>query len=266
MPRITVKDNTKQYIKMLKKKHGALAVVSADTVNTAAKVVEKKYKRELESFTLRNKFTKGSVKTLKSKSQSKRTGEFRPIKDINSIVGVKKMKGGKQHYLSKQEEGDRVRGTGKTKGSVPIPLDIARTAGSHGKPIKSALRLQNAGTIQTLRMKGDTLGVPGSKFMGQGGAQSWAIFHKYAGTSKRNRSGANNRYGWNLNKPFFFTGMVRGLGIFKIIRKRARMIRTLEEKSVKIRATNKFQKTVDKITPGMMNTIFKRAAERHLRG
>ncbi len=265
MPTIKVKTNAKDYIKMLKKKHGALALVSANTVNVAAKVVEKKYKRELEDFTLRNQFTKKSVRILKSKPQSKRTGEFRPIKDINAVVGVRTMKGGKQHYLQKQEEGDRVRGTGKTKGGVPIPLDIARAGGSHGKPIKTALRLQNTGTIQTLRMKGDTLGVPGSKFLGQAGAQSWAIFHKYSGTSKRNRN-VNNRYGWNLDKPFFFMGMKRGLGIFKFIRKRARMIRTLEEKSVKIRATNKFQKTVDKITPGMMGAIFKRAAERHLKG
>ena len=259
---IQIKSNAKDYIKHLKKKHGALAIVSADTVNTAAKVVEKKYKRELEDFTLRNKFTKKSVKILKSKAQSKRTGEFRPIKDINSIVGVRKMKGGKQHYLSKQEEGDRVRGTGKTRGGVPIPLDIARSGGSHRKPIKTALRLQNTGAIQTLKVGSDPLGIPGSKFNEK---QSWAIFHKYSGTSKRNRN-ANNRYGWKLDKPFFFTALSKGLGIFKIMGKKVSMIRTLEEKTVTIRARHKFQKSVDKLTPGMMNAIFKRAAERHLRG
>ena len=112
MPRIKVKDNTKTFIKNLKKRHGALAVVSAKTVNTAAKVVERRYKKELEDFTLRNRFTKGSVKLFESRPQSKRTGEFRPIKDINAVGGVRKMKGGKQHYLLKQEEGGTKRGTG----------------------------------------------------------------------------------------------------------------------------------------------------------
>ena len=203
MPRIKVKDNTKTFIKNLKKRHGALAVVSAKTVNTAAKVVERRYKKELEDFTLRNRFTKGSVKLFESRPQSKRTGEFRPIKDINAVVGVRKMKGGKQHYLLKQEEGGTKRGTGATKGGVPIPLDVARAGKSHGKPIRRALRLQNAGAIQTLKVGSDTLGVPGSRFHRR---QSWAIFHKYSGTSKRDRT-AGNRYGWKLDKPFFFTGM-----------------------------------------------------------
>lgn len=266
MPRIKVTDNTKDYIKFLKKKHGGLAIVSADTVNTAAKIVERRYQKELDTFILRNKFTRGAIGILKSKPQSKRTGEFRPIKDINSIVGVRKLKGGKDHYLLSQEVGDTKRGHGKTKGFVPVPTVSARTGKSQRKPIKGTLRLQNSAAIQTLKVAGKPLGVPGSRFKNR---QSWAIFHKYSGTAESPNRNAPNRYGWNLSKQFFFRGLKQGIsqiGIFLLEGKKVTMTRVLQGKTVKIRARHKFSKAVTALTPTMMRSIFKRSADKFLRG
>jgi hypothetical protein len=41
--KIKITDNTKDYIKWLKKKHGALEIVSAETVNETAKIVKREY-------------------------------------------------------------------------------------------------------------------------------------------------------------------------------------------------------------------------------
>jgi hypothetical protein len=246
------KDNTKKYIKELKKHHGGLSLVSADTVNTAARVLEKSYKKKLRKFILRNKFTMGAVKTFFAKARRSKGG-FRNIKDINAIVGVRKMKGGKRHYLDKQETGDTKRGYNQTMKSVAIPLNVARTGESKKKPIKGALRLQRS-TINTLKVGGEPLGVPGSKY---GTKQSWAIMNKYM---------KNNKYGWDTTKQFFFTGIRSGLGIFKKIGKRIRKVRDLNKKSVRIKALHKFDKSFDNLTPTRMENIFHRAANRFLKG
>lgn len=248
---IKVKDDTKKYIKELKKYHGGLSIVSADTVNTAAKLVKRTYLRKLDSFTLRNKFTKGAVKIFFANVKRSKGG-FRPIEKINAIVAVKKMKGGKQHYLQDQEEGDVKRGRGNTLNFVPIPTDEARRGGAHNKPIKGPLRLQRS-TIQTLRVGGEPLGVPGSKFKPH---QSFAILHKYM---------KNPKYGWDKSKQFFFTGIKGAFGVFKKFGSRFSMVRNLTKKSVKIKALHKFDHSFDKLSPSMMKNIFFRAADRFLR-
>lgn len=249
---LKVTDNSKKYIKELKKYHGGLSLVSAETVNTAAKLVKRTYLKKLDKFTLRNKFTKGAVKIFFA-NPKRSSGDFRPIEKINAVVGVKKMKGGKEHYLNKQEEGDIKRAKGKTKNFIPLAMDKnARTSGRHEKPVRAALRLQKS-TIQTLRVGGKPLGVPGSSFQGK---QSWAILHKYM---------ENPKYGWDVSKQFFFTGLKRGFGVFKKIGKKFKMTRLLNRKSVKIKALHKFDHSFDKLSPNMMKNIFFRAAEKFLR-
>ena len=249
--KLKYKDNSKKYIKELAKHHGGLSVVGAHTVNKAAEIVDGKYKKELKKFTLRNKFTIGAVKMLKSKPQ-RSSGGFRPLKNINAIVGVRKMKGGKEHYLAKQEWGDTKSGYPETMKRVAIPLNPARISKSHKKPVSGPLRLQRA-KIQTLNVAGQPLGVPGSKY---GVKQSWAILNKYM---------KNNRYGWDTAKQFFFTGIKSGLGVFKKIGKRFRKTRDLEKKSIRIKATHKFDKSFDVLTPSRMESIFNKFAIRFLR-
>jgi len=260
MPAIKVKTNTKDFIRKLKKHHGGLAMVGADSVNTAAKLVKSDYNKRLDKFILRNKFTKGAVRIFKSRPQ-RGADNFRDIKDINAIVGVMKMKGGRDHYLLKQEIGDVKKGFRGTKSKVPIPLSTSRPGNQHRKPIKRALRLTSA-PVQELKL--------GTKKFGSGSdgfspRQRWAILYKYAGLSAADTSSPGNKYGWDLGKQFIFEGIKKGLGVFQLANKKFKMVRTLKKSSVVIKARHKFEKAVDKLTPQMMETIFKRSASRFLR-
>lgn len=256
------RDNTKQYIKMLQRKHGGLAIVGSHTVNEGSAIIHKAYDKELDKFTIRNKFTKGAVKLYKSSPQRK-SGEFRKITGINAKVGIRKMRGGKDHYLLLQEKGGTKTGASQTKGKVPIPIDVtARMGGTHAGVIKGPLQLQRAGGIQTLTLGGRPFGLPND---GLTMNQRWAILRKYTGTSRIGRNRAGNRYGWNLKKQFFFTGNRRGLGIFQVKGKnKIQMVRTLEKSSVRIRATRGFQKSVDKLDRQDMQRIFVQNAKRYL--
>lgn len=253
------RDNTKQYIKMLQKKHGAMAIVGSHTVNEGATIIKKSYDKELDKFVLRNKFTKGAVKLYKSTPQRK-SGEFRKITGINAKVGVLKLKGGKEHYLLLQEKGGTK--TGHVEGKVPIPIDMtARTGGVKSGVIKGPLQLQRSG-IQTLTLGGKPFGFQNDGYTMD---QRWAILHKYTGTSKIGRNRSNNRYGWDLKKQFFFVGNRRGFGIFQVKGKnRIHMVRTLEKSSVQIRARHGFQKSVDKVDRQDMQRIFVQNAKRYL--
>jgi hypothetical protein len=194
-----------------------------------------------------------------SKAQRSKGG-FREITDINAIVGVKKMKGGKEHYLSKQERNAIKRGNSQTAGKVAMPINKnARTGGIYQKSVKGALRLQKAGAIQTLKIGSKKIGTPSDGFNARGGAQRWAILY---------REMRNPRQGWDLSKQFFFQGMKKGLGIFKKVGSKIKMTRSLEKSTVKPNSkyANKLQKSTKKLNENMMNAIFKRAALKFMRG
>ena len=243
---IKVKTNTKEMIKWLKRKHGHLEMASADTLNLASKKVEMTYRGELKTkYKLKNKFTLGSIQTLKA--TAKGSAGFRPISNINSIVGIRKMKGGKPHYMKKQEEGARISGSTKSDGKVPIPLKTARTSKSDRKPVARKLRLDRG--IQTLQLGGRRFGHK-DKFNPR---QRWAIIHKYRKTGK-----------WDLSKPFFFSSLKKGLGVF--VKKGAKigMIRTLSKSAITIKPRHSFSKAVHTLTPSKMEQIFGIAAKKHL--
>lgn len=259
MPRLIYRDDTDKYIKDLEKVHGDLAIAASETVNAGAVFVDRRYKKSLGGFNLRSpKFTKGAVKKLLSKPKRSKGG-FRKIKDINSKVAVKKMKGEKEHYLSKQEDGDRNRGSGKTKGRTALPMDAARTSGSNRKKVAGRLRLNNVSSIQTLKIGGGGRG-PARDFGGSGdgfsGAQRWAILNKYK---------ASNPYGWDLKKQFYFRGMKQGDGVFVAKGKRIVMTRKLGGPSVKVKGLHKFKREFNSLTPKKMELIFNRLAGRRLR-
>ena len=246
--RIKYSDNSKDYIKWLSKKHGDLAIVSSKTVNRTAEVVKKSYKKELKKFILRNKFTLGAIKLYKSKPQ-RPSGEFRTIEKINAIVGVRKLKGGKEHYLAKQELGGTKKGHPQTLGKIPIPMDTARTSKNLRKPIMGALRLQRS-TVQTLNVGPYKLGVndPYSQ------SKRWAILYKGMRTG---------RYGWDKERQFFFEGK-SGFGLFRYKSKKVTMVRTLGKSSERIKALHKFRKSVKKVNRNIINKIFIRNARRYL--
>jgi hypothetical protein len=253
---LKITDNIPDYIKFLKKRHGALQLASAETVNTAAKIIDNSYRTEVKKFTLRNQFTMGAIRLLPATAK-RSSGEFRKIEKINAYVGVRKMRGGKDHYLKKQEEGAKVSGKGGTLGAVPVPLDPARMSGAHNRPIKGALRLQNT-AIQTLSLGGKPFGIH-DRYSPR---QRWAMLYKYTGRSGSGRPAGRDQ-GWDIKKPFFFQGIRRGLGIFQLQASRFRMIRTLEKKVISIVPRRGLQRAVKKLTPGLMEMIFKRAVLKH---
>ena len=268
--KLTLKSNTLDFTCELLKRKDALPIVGSETVNTAAKYVKQQYEKEIDKFTLRNKFTKGSIKLQLSKPMRSKGGA-RNLSDINATIGVMKLKGGKDHYLKYQEEG-HTKG-GSVGGKVPIPMDSARTGNSQRKGVKGALKLQ-AGKIQTLNFAGKPFGAPNDGYNAgfRPGAQRWAILYKYTGLSGRGKVNATSnpskyigRYGWDLTKQFFFTGLKIGYGAFALVGKRITGVRTLEHRTVKIEATHKFENANSKLTPVMMEAIFKRAANKFIK-
>ena len=156
--KIALQVQTKHFIKVLGKSANGLQIVAAETLNEAAGQIDKNYKRNLKRHPtkIRNKFSLNSVKTFKA-TPIARTGTPRPLGKINAVVGVRKMKGGKEHYLAKAEEGGTSRGNTKTRNRVPIPLKSSRIGGSDNRAIARANRITTKNT-QTLRIKGRPFG------------------------------------------------------------------------------------------------------------
>ncbi len=248
---------TQKFIRKLGRRGNALQITAAETINETADGLETNYKRRLSrNQRLRaRKFSLGSVKTFKA-NPIRRSGEPRQLHDINAITGIRKMKGGRQHYLAKLEEGRVQRGGRKTKGRVPIPLTASRTSRNINKPIASPNRLLK-GETQTLRIGSKIFGLPNDRFKNP--RQRFAILYKYFRTGSSGLTG-------DLRKPFFFSDNSNQLGIFKFISGRVRKIRNLENTTVKTRKRPNFRKSVDTITPERIQKTFNRKAQRKLAG
>ena len=246
---------TQKNIRKLGRRAGKLQEVAADTINDEAEALDINYKRRLQrNQRLRaRKFTLGSIKIFKA-TPIRRSGEPRQLGKINSIVGIRRMKGGRQHYLAKLEEGVTRRGHSKTRNRVPVPLTTARTSRNINKPISSPNRLTK-GTTQTLKAGSKIFGLPNDRFKNP--RQRFAILYKYFRTGGTGLTG-------DLRKPFFFSDNSNQLGIFKFISGRARKIRNLENTAVKTRKRPNFRKSVDLITPSRIQRTFNRKAIRKL--
>ncbi len=262
MPNIKLNLKMQSMIRKLGSRGSILQVVAAETVNESAEDLQKKYARRLKrKQRLRNKrFTLGSTRVFKSRPIRK-SGEPRPLHNINAITGVKKMKGGKEHYLAKLEKGRTQRGNSKTRNRVPIPLQAGRTSQNINKPIAGANRLTK-GDTQTLTAGGSPFGVPGDRNTRTGRSwknprQRFAALYRY----QRSGGGTGNLSG-DLKKPFFFIGNDDKLGIFKFIRGRARKIRSLEDTSVRTKKRPNFKDSVDDMRASDIQKKFIRKAER----
>ena len=250
---------TKSMIRQLGRRGSLLQVVAADTVNESAHDLKKKYTRRLEKKQrLRNrKFTLGAVKINESRP-IRRSGEPRQLHMINAIVGVRKQKGGKEHYLAKMEKGGTRRGSRKTLNKAAIPLTTARVSQNIEKPIASQNRIINRDT-QKLRAGGRPFGVPGGRFKNP--RQRFAVLYRYK--NKRNRGGWN--FTGDLSKPFIFMDNSNRLGIFKFLKGRVRKIRTLEQSTAKFPRSDNFKDSVNDLKPAFIQKKFIRKAERALK-
>lgn len=244
---------TKQTIKKLGKRGNKLQIVAAQTLNESAEELEKTYKKKLQrNQRIRTKFTLKSTRTFKARP-IRSTGEPRPLGKINAITGVRKMKGGKKHYLAKLEDGRTQRGNSKTKNRVPIPLDTARIGQNKNRAISSPNRLLK-GQTQTLRAGGKAFGIKGDGFKTSG--QRFATLYRYK------RRGGNLT--GDLKKPFFFIDNSNKLGIFKFIGGRARKLRDLEKSTVRTKASPNFKKAVKATTPQSIKERFIKNAKKAL--
>lgn len=251
---INLETNTRHFIQQLGRKGSKLQVVAAEAINEAAQELDQNYKGRLKrKQKIRSKFTLNSTKTFKARAIRK-SGEPRPLKNINAITGVRKMKGGKEHYLAKLEKGRIQRGNTQTRGRVPIPLTTARTGQRETKPIAVPNRLLK-GDTQTLRVGGKAFGVRGDRFKTP--RQRFAVLYQYRRQASRGLTG-------DLSKPFFFTDNSNRLGIFKFIRGTARKIRNLEQTTAKTKASPNFKRTVDQMKPASIQEKFVKLAKRAL--
>ena len=255
MPDIKLNLQTEKAIRQLGRKGSLLQVVAAETINEAAEGLDENYKKRLtRRQRLRNKkFTLGGVKTFKA-TPVRRSGEPRQLGKINAITGVRKMKAGKEHYLSKLERGVTNRGTNKTMNKAPVPLTTGRTSQNVNKPIAAANRLTK-GDTQTLRAGGKPFGVRGDRF--KTSKQRFAVLYNY----KRNQSGLTG----DLKKPFFFIDNSNRLGIFKFIKNRARKIRTLDKSVTRTKASPNFKNAVKDTKPADIKRNFIKKANKKMK-
>lgn len=239
----------KFFMKQLGKKTAMLQEVASETLNESAQEIQSNYKLRLKNKTrLRNEFSLNSVKIFKSSPVS-RSGEPRAISKLDAVVGIRNMKGGKEHYLKKLEDGGSLRGNPMTRGKVPIPLKSSRTSESIAKPIAGKNRLSK-GKTQTLRINGNKIGVRGDKYKSTGAR--WGSVYRAV------RSG---KIQGDMSKPFYFIDNKNKDGIFLLKRNKIRKIRRLDKNVVKRKAEPHFKMAVKQTTPQSIQKRFVKKAK-----
>jgi len=252
---INFKANTKDFAIALGKMGNKLQIAGASTVNEVTTEMREDYNKRLQKNTeVRTKFTTNASRTFKSNPISK-SGKPRQLSRINSKLVVRKMKGGKEHYLSKLENGTTQQGNKLTMGKVPVPLNAGRTKGNYNRAISAPNRLLK-GKTQTLRTGGSRkIGIPNDGY--STAKQRWAVLYSSF------RSG--NLIG-DLKKPFFMIDNKDKLGIFKFKGKRVKKIRKLEESSKKFKPEPHFENTVNAVKKSDVENKFIKNAKKTLIG
>jgi hypothetical protein len=235
-------DNTKTYIKMLERKHGAIAIVGSHTVNEAAEQIIKDYYKKLEkNFIIRNKYTKNSIKLYKS-NPVRKSGEFRKLTSINTKIKIRKMKGGKDHYLKLQEEGGIKKGTTLTLNKVAYPNLRSRTSNNLYKPIGGRYRIYSQ-LFDQPNVGGKKFGY-NDKFSPH---QRYAIGQKYAPPSK-----------------MFIMKTTYGLSIFAKQHGQIQQVRDLKRTTIKIKATHYLEKSMKNFDSNKMDRLFIKNTKKYL--
>lgn len=232
-------DNVQQWTRKLRTAGFSLQEAAAEACTFAARKIAAEYKVRLRTDTmlLRNeKFTLRSYVVYPAKGVSKRTGELRPMQDINAIVGVKQMPGGKEHYLAMLEVGRDKKGTGEL--GVPVPVDSAR-GGNRRSPVQSAMRLERGtrygGTVDLTRFAANP-------------RQQFAIMNSMA------------RKGRLKNGTYYAVDQGTKKWLYKVDGGFAMITRDISEDIVKIKANPMFERSVNGLSRDDMETYFTRAA------
>lgn len=243
--KLSLKSNAIDFARELHKRQDALPKVGSETVNEAAKYVAKKYEKALDSeFTIRNNYTKKAIKIEYSKP-TRSKGGARALSDINAIVGVRKLKGGKDHYLLKQEEGGTKKGTGLTQDKVAFPLNAARGSGLYNQPIGGRFRIFKNLFHQPVFKNGANFG----QNDGLRPNQRFAVASRLITETK-----------------MFIMETSYGLAVFAKNLGHIEAVRDLKKNSVNIKPRHLFEQSKNKLTPVMFEAIFKKAASKFLKG
>lgn len=249
---INVQFETDVFIKALGMRGVELQRTAAASLNEAGDEMKADYLDRLDKNQIvRTNYTKNAVKLYKS-SPLRRSGEPRQLSKINTLVVINKMRGNKEHYLTKLENGGKIKGNSKTQNRVPVPLDSARKGGMHRNPILSSYRL-NKNEPQTLRTPDGPIGLKGDGYRDP--RQRFAVISKYRRKQYGSLSG-------NLSKPFFFLDRDGDPGIFKYIRSSMTMIRSLKKKNAWRRARPHFEEAFKKMSPQRVQIKFIRKARK----
>lgn len=241
------RDNLPDLLKQLSRAGITLQEAGARTLTVGAKWIALKYKAKLpQTFRLRApKFTLGSVRVFEAHAR-RSSGELRELRDINAQVGVINMKGGRIHYLAKQETGGSVKGMRKTAGRVPIPLVAARQGGRISAPVAARYRIDKANIIQLKKLHG--LPTPRQyaamrDMMLQGKLDPKNLYQTDQGIFSISRKGS--------------TGYSKGAKLKKFIT----MVRDAKETTVHIKAQPVFREAVGTLTEARMIQAFQSSAK-----
>jgi len=149
---IEYKDNLPALLKQLNRAGVRIQEAGAESVNMGAEYIDRKYKALLKTNLKRkSKFTLNATRIYKAHT-TRSGGQLRKLRDINAVVGVRTMSGGKEHYLARMERGDDRTGGRQTGGKVPIPLRGARTGKNASRGISPAYRL-NRNSVHKLNKR-----------------------------------------------------------------------------------------------------------------
>lgn len=220
--------------------------VFARSVNRVAKAAHGAQLRALDSkFTLRNKFTRGSMLLWEARANKD------PAK-INAITGSR------SPYLGVQETG----GTEVGKDGRPTMTTPSKASrrGKWDKAVVSRYRFAAMGQIATRGKKGGAMSPKGAKFFiltpGKSAdglnhsrtTKKWRTWSK----TKRTRPAPRKHWEYKLTKPVIFTRTGKG----KLVR-----VRTLNKSPVHLKATHWHSGSVEKVArQSVMEAAFKAEA------
>ena len=228
-------DNVMDWTRKLRRAGFAMQEAGAEACTFAAQKIASQYRAEIRSKTImmRNeKFTLRAITVFPAKGVRK-GGELRRMDDINAIVGVKQMAGGKEHYLAMLELGKDKRDAN----GVPIPVDSAR-GGIRSRPVVTSMRLKQARTGGVIDL---------SRFAGNP-RQQYAIMNSMARRGKLSSGG------------YYAADHGDKKWLYKVQGKKAIIVRDISEEIVKIKANPMFERSVGGLSSADMETYFVRAA------
>lgn len=229
-------DNFPEIERKLRRAGVLMQVAAEEALNQGAEFIQHKHRA-----LMRNRYRRASNYTLNATRVmrahgTRRDGSLRRLRDINAMVVVRQMPGGRDHYLAKKEEGGVRRGSARTGNKVPIPLNAARRGGNPNAGIAPAYAIGRKPIQQdTHRWKSAT------QFYGAARAMV--------------RRGALARNSWIQN----------AYGVFQVGVNKIKMLRNTESASLPVRSEPLFEEATAALSERVMRRVWQQTAERLIR-